>query len=157
MQSKDRYFIPPNQSIDDIPTDIEHLSLCGLMNYEYDGLIFTSNSFHRLKSIAVENRCFKNVREFVIDGLESLESVEIGEDCFRTTALEDMSEEDILSYIPTNGICRITNCPNLRQLKIGYESFEDFKSFKLSNLNSIQSINFGGGCFKFADCSLKGE
>ena len=82
MQSKDHYFIPPNQSIDDIPTDIEHLSLCGLMNYEYDGLIFTSNSFHRLKSIAVENRCFKNVREFVLDGLPKLESVEIGDNCF---------------------------------------------------------------------------
>ena len=56
-----------------------------------------------------------------------------------------------------DGICRITNCPNLRQLEIGYESFVDFKSFELSNVNSLQSINFGYDCFSFADFSLKGE
>ena len=87
-----------------------------------------------------------------------LKSVKIGGDCFRPKALEDMSDEDILSYIPTNGICRITNCPNLRQLEIGGSSFEDFQSFELSNLNSIQSIKFGNGCFRYADdLSLKGE
>ena len=111
----------------------------------------------RLKRIEIGNQCFKHVREFVIDGLESLKSVKIGEKCFRTTALDDMSNEDILSYIPTNGICRITNCPNLRQLEIGWSSFQDFKSFELSNLNSIQSIKFGDSCFFYADCSLKGE
>ena len=33
----------------------------------------------RLKRIEIGNECFENVREFVIDGLESLESVKIGE------------------------------------------------------------------------------
>ena len=32
----------------------------------------------RLKRIEIGNECFKHVREFVIDGLESLESVKIG-------------------------------------------------------------------------------
>ena len=49
------------------------------------------------------------------------------------------------------------NCPNLRQLEIGNESFKDFQSFELSNLNSIQSIKFGNYCFRYADFSLKGE
>ena len=56
-----------------------------------------------------------------------------------------------------DGVCRITNCPNLRQLEIGDYSFGDFKSFELSNVNSLQSINFGSGCFQYADFSLKGE
>ena len=83
----------------------------------------------------------------MIDGLKSLESVNIGEECFRIDIWEERDD----------GVCRITNCPNLRQLEIGDYSFEDFKSFKLSNLNSIQSIYFGNYCFRYADLSLKGE
>ena len=100
----------------------------------------------RLKRIEIGNECFQHVREFVIDGLASLESVKIGEECFR---ISDGERND--------GVCRITNCPNLRQLKIGDYSFEDFKSFEISNLNSIQFIKFGNYCFKYADFSLKGE
>ena len=83
----------------------------------------------------------------MVDGLGSLDSVIIGEYCFR---ISDDERDD--------GICRIMNCPNLRQLEIGYWSFEDFKSFELSNLNSIQSIKFGQGCFYYAEeFSLKGK
>ena len=145
MQSKDRYFILPNQSIDDIPTDIQHLFICGFEKYRDEKLILSPNSFNQLKSITIGSSCFKHVREFVLDGLESLESVKIGENCFR---ISDKERND--------GVCRITNCPNLRQLEIGDRSFEDFKSFELSNLNSIQSIKFGY-CFEYADFSLKGE
>ena len=146
MQSKDRYFILPNQSIEDIPTDIQHLFICGCAEYREEKLILSTNSFNQLKSITIGNECFKNVREFVLDGLESLESVIIAGECFR---ISDGERND--------GVCRITNCPNLRQLEIGYHSFRNFKSFELSNVNSIQSINFGYRCFKFADFSLKGE
>ena len=104
------------------------------------------SEFKKLKRIEIGNECFKHVREFVIDGLESLESVKIGEWCFK---IDDKERDD--------GICRITNCPNLRQLEIGYESFRDFKSFELSNVNFLQSIKFGDWCFNYADFSLKGE
>ena len=146
MQSKDRYFIPPNQSIDDIPTDIQHLVICGFEEYRDEKLSLSPNSFNQLKSITIGNYCFKNVREFVLDGLESLESVIIGEKCFR---ISDDERND--------GVCQITNCPNLRQLEIGDWSFVDFQSFELSNLNSIQSIKLDWNCFYYADFSLKGE
>ena len=101
----------------------------------------------KLKSIEMKWNCFEHVRELVIDGLECMESVKIGDSCFR------IGEEKC-----DDGFCRITNCPNLRQLQIGNKSFEDFKSFELSNLNSIQSIKFGRYCFQYAeDLSLKGE
>ena len=100
-----------------------------------------------LKRIEIGNQCFQHVREFVIDSLESLESVKIGEWCFRV----DYEERD-------DGLCRITNCPNLRRLEIDDYSFYDFKSFELSNLNSLQFIEFGYYCFENAkDFSLKGE
>ena len=104
------------------------------------------SEFKKLKRIKIGNECFKHVREFVIDGLESLESVKIGKECFRI----DSKRRD-------DGLCRITNCPNLRQLEIGDYSFEDFNKFELSNVNSLQSINFGEKCFYYADFSLKGE
>ena len=145
MNSTECYYLGENQSISDIPSDTPNLIICG-----YGNLLQTidfPNTLHNLKSITIGNECFKNVREFVVDGLESLESVKIGEYCFR---ISDWGERD-------DGICRITNCPNLRQLEIGDDSFVDFQSFELSNLNSIQSIKFGECCFFYADLSLKGE
>ena len=147
MQSKDRYFILPNQSIEDIPIDIQHLFICGFEKYREEKLILSTNIFNHLKSITIGCSCFTNIREFVIDGLESLESVKIGEGCFRISFWNERND----------GVCRITNCPNLHQLEISGGSFGNFKSFELSNVNSIQSINFGYRCFKFADFSLKGE
>ena len=147
MQSKECYFALPNQSIDDIPNDIEHLNLYKLKNYKCDRLTFPNNSFNQLKSISIGKECFQNVREFVIDGLLSLENMKIGRECFRISG--DKERDD--------GICRIANCPNLRQLEIGWNSFADFKLFELSYVNSIQSIKFGRGCFEDADFSLKGE
>ena len=147
MQSKERYFVPPNQSIEDIPNDIQHLYFCRFKDYVDKKLVLDNNSFHQLKSITIGNDCFQLDREFVIDGLECMESVKIGEECFR---IDDWKERD-------DGVCRITNCPNLRQLEIDNDSFADFKSFELSNLNSLQSINFGYSCLRYADFSLKGE
>ena len=86
------------------------------------------------------------IKQFVIEGLERLENVKIG--C--SVCVCNRPKRD-------DGDCRIMNCPNLRQLEIGDQSFEYFQSFELSNLNSIQSIKFGHGCFSFADFSLKGE
>ena len=147
MQSKERYFVHPNQSIDDIPNDIQHLYLCGFKDSKQNELIISNNSFHFIKSITIGYGCFQSVREFAIDGLESLEVVKIGDSCFR------IGHND-----GNDGLCRITNCPNLRQLEIGDESFKDFKSFELSNVNSLQSIKFGNECFWYAkDFSLKGE
>jgi len=104
------------------------------------------SEFKKLKRIELGNKCFKHVREFVVDGLESLESVKFGRHCFRISWEER-----------NDGLCRITNCPNLRQLEIGNNCFFDFKSFELSNVNSLQSIEFGWKCFEYTDFSLKGE
>ena len=147
MQSKDRYFIPPNQPIEEIPTDVEHLYFCGFGDYAKNKLILSNNSFPQLKSLTIGHYCFQHVREFVIDGLTGLESIDIGLKCFR----RGKEKRD-------DGVFRITNCPNLRQLEMGYDSFEDFQSFELSNLNSLQSIKFDNCCFNYADeFSLKGK
>ena len=132
----ENYFIHDNQVITDIPTNILNLDICN--NDSLISELLIPQSLSSLKSLIIEDSCYKKVRKFVIDGLASLESVQIGEDCI---SISDDERND--------GICRITNCPNLRQLKIGYQSIYDYISFELSNLNSIQSINFGRYCFVF--------
>ena len=105
------------------------------------------SEFKRLKRIEIGNDHFQNVRELVIDSLKRLKSVEIGDDCFR---IGDDKRDD--------GVCKITNCPNLSQLEIGDRSFIDFKSLELSKLRYLKSIAFGKYCF---NCTciiiLKGE
>ena len=131
-----------------VPTSMEEFVI-GKKMFNDDNIttLHFSPLLVRLKRIEIGNDCFKYVREFVIDGLASLEIVKIGGRCFRI----DYEERD-------DGVCRITNCPNLRQLEIGYRSFWNFKSFELSNLNSLQSIKFGSQNFKYArELSLKGN
>ena len=121
-------FIIPSNSFNDIPIPNSSKMCMDL------------SEFKRLKRIEIGKHSFKHVREFVIDGLESLESVKIDDWCFTI----DEEEHD-------DGVCRITHCPNLRQLEIGGGSFIDFKSFEISNVNSLQSIKFGSQCFVYAE------
>ena len=97
-----------------------------------------------IKRIEIGTNCFKNIREFVLNGLSCLESVKIGAECFGISS----NERD-------DGLCRITNCSNLRHLEIGDYCFQDFKSFELYNVDSFQSIQLGSSCFQYADFSLK--
>ena len=92
-----------------------------------------------LKSIVIGDNCFGKVREFDLDGLSELESVVIGYHSFRINLFER-----------NDGSCRIVNCPKLKSIQIGYESFRDYHSFELNNLPSLQSIDMGNSCFWFA-------
>ena len=132
--------IQNNKSYYDIASDVNTI-LFASYDSTISHLILPNSSFPYLKVIVFGSQSYHHVREFVIDGLESLKSVKIGVRCFRAG----------------NGVCRVTNCPNLRQLEIGMYSFCNFKSFELFNLNSLQSIEFGDLCFSYADFSLKGE
>ena len=106
----------------------------------------TLTGFPRLKQIEIGDSCFKFVRKFLLEKLESLVTVKIGKNCF-TISNEERND----------GICRITECPKLRELSILYNSFYDYESFQLGEVNSLQSIQFYGFCFWYADFSLKGE
>ena len=92
-----------------------------------------------LKSIVIGDNCFGKVREFELDGLSELESVVIGRESFR-----------ISYYERIDGSYRIVNCPKLKSIQIGYESFRDYHSFELNNLPSLQSIVLSNCCFRYA-------
>ena len=97
----------------------------------------TNNS--NLKRIVIGESCYRRVREFELNGLSELESVVIGKKSFR------ISENK-----RSDGSYRIVNCPKLKYIEIGYESFSDYHSFELNNLPSLQSIDMGKWCFYWA-------
>ena len=110
----------------------------GLFNEDGNtSLNITNNG--ELKRIEIGGGCFGNVREFELDGLSELESVVIGHDSFRIGGNER-----------SDGSCQIVNCPKLKSIQIGYQSFNDYHSFELSNLPSLQSIDIGMYCFSYA-------
>ena len=94
---------------------------------------------NRLKRIVIGNNTFGKVRVFELDRLIELESVVIGESSFKISN----DERD-------DGTYRIANCPKLKSIQIGYESFYDYHSFELTNLSSLQSIDIGDWCFYYA-------
>ena len=114
-----------------IPMTIEELVIGdGLFNDEDITSLHFTPLLARLKRIEIGNCSFGYVREFVIDGLESLESMIIGEESF------SMKWDEC-----DDGICRITNCPNLHQLEIRNGCCNNFRLFGLYNLNSISFIH----------------
>ena len=76
---------------------------------------------------------------FELDGLSELERVLIGYHSFRISSSER-----------TDGSYRIVNCPKLKSIQIGKESFSDYHSFELNNLPSLQTIDISGWCFRYA-------
>ena len=101
-----------------------------------------------LQCILIDKDCFRNVHEFVLDGLDGLETVKIGSNCFLHVNYKIQGDKG----------CKITNCRNLRQLEIGYQSFMSTTRFELSSVDSLQSIKFGRHCFEMVNnFILKGE
>ena len=100
---------------------------------------FNITNNRSLKRIEIGENCYGKVRVLDLNGLSELESVVIGQKSFR---ISDDERND--------GSYRIVNCPKLKSIQIGNESFEDYHSFELNNLPSLQSIDIGVWCFTYA-------
>ena len=100
---------------------------------------FNITNNRSLKRIEIGENCYGKVRVFDLNGLSELERVLIGGNSFRISSSER-----------TDGSYRIVNCPKLKSIQIGDESFRDYNSFELSNLNSLQSIDMGDESFYYA-------
>ena len=89
------------------------------------------SSFKFLRSVVIGNSCFKYVRIFSIVGLNWLESVSIGYDCFW-----DGSTDSLLK----GSEFKIVNCPQLKSLRINSGSFGRYNGFELSHLPQLKSV-----------------
>ena len=104
--------------------------------YGSDLSVFDNNCLKGVEMLEIGNGCFKNMIQFLIDGLNELKSVKIGDKSFE---LEKNGEE--------GSKCVIMNCSLLRQIQIGYNSFCFYESFKVKNLLSLKSVKLDIGAF----------
>ena len=91
--------------------------------------------FVNLREFKVGDECFENVNEVKLIGLNQLERVVIGKNCFtkcKNTAGNDPNRHFYLK-----------NCKRLRELKIGRYSFSDYSVCEIENVPSLEVIEMG--------------
>ena len=96
--------------------------------------------FPKLKQISIGDGCLYTARVFELSALPNLESVVVG----AKTCTYAMNQNNIQEATPTDGTCRIVNCPKLQSIRFGDFSFSDYRSFELTQLPSLESIEMSG-------------
>ena len=97
--------------------------------------------FLNLESIEIGNDCFKSVKTFKIDGLNRLKTIKIGKNSF--TQVKKGKWNSNKANKQSNSF-HILNCESLESIRIGVFSFSGFGGeFELKNLPQLQSIQIG--------------
>ena len=103
----------------------------------------------RLEQLLVGYNSFNCVTEVKLIGLEELESVVIGSNCFVIKSNRD-----------TMGRFYLKDCPKLKELKMGRYSFSDYSVCEIENVDALETIamgdaHFWSGCFYRSSLELK--
>ena len=94
------------------------------------------NRFEWLQSIEIGDDCFKSVQTFQIDGLNRLKTIKIGKNSF-TQKKNSYGNDASKSF-------HILNCESLESIQIGRYSFSDYANeFELKNLTQLEYIQIG--------------
>ena len=93
------------------------------------------SSYVSLRVFEVGDDCFGYVKEVKLIGLNQLERVVIGKNCFT-------KEKNSYGNDPNHHFY-LKNCKKLRELKIGCYSFSDYSVCEIENLPSLEVIEMG--------------
>ena len=93
------------------------------------------SSYVSLRVFEVGDECFEYVKEVKLIGLNQLERVVIGKNCFT-------KEKNSYGNDPNHHFY-LKNCKKLRELKIGCYSFSDYSVCEIENLPSLEVIEMG--------------
>ena len=94
-----------------------------------------------LESIEIGDDCFGSVETFQIDGLNRLKTIKIGKNSFTQVK---KSKWDWNKANNQSRSFHILNCESLESIQIGEYSFSDFAGdFELKNLPQLRSIQIG--------------
>ena len=103
--------------------------------------------FYNLESIEIGDNCFKSVQTFKINGLDRLETIKIAENSFtQVTNQYVIFELDraVPAAYEADKSFSITSCPSLKSIVIERYCFADFAgSFELKELPSLTSLKIG--------------
>ena len=137
IQSKSSYakIISSYIDIDSISVSIEELIFMDYSQLEMGLVTMDLSSFSQLKSFECGDNSFNSVRQFIINGLNELESISIGMNSF--TLSENSYSERL------NREFQLKNCLSLRELSIDRYSFSDYHIFELNHLPNLKSIMIG--------------
>ena len=103
--------------------------------------VFDLNKYKSLQSIDIGDDCFYPVQTFKIDGLDNLKTLKIGKDSFSGRKTPNWNYEMIMYNQKS---FHILNCRSLESIQIGEMSFFDFSGkFELKNLPQLKSIHIG--------------
>lgn len=110
--------------------------------------------FQSLKQLVIGDCCFQHVKQFLVDGLNELEIIRIGEWCFSFSSRWDV----IRDSTDKSASCRIRNCPKLESIRSGDYSFSSYHSFELETLPSLKTLELGKKCcYSCPEFSLAGR
>ena len=137
IQSKSSYarIVSSYIDIDSISVSTEELIFMDYSQLEMGLVTMDLSSFSQLKSFECGDNSFNSVRQFIINGLNELESISIGMNSF--TLSENSYSERL------NREFHLKNCLSLRELSIDRYSFSDYHTFELNNLPNLKSIVIG--------------
>ena len=102
---------------------------------EAEWSVFDVSGLKWLKSIEIGDDCFENVNEVKLIGLNRLESVVTGKNCFTKHKISWGNDPNRHFYLK--------NCERLRELKIGRDSFSDYSVCEIENVDSLEVIEMG--------------
>ena len=116
-------------------SDIEVLivDFCVCNDESYTALDLSS--YVSLKVFEVGDECFRHVNEVKLIGLNQLESVVIGKNCFTRYKNSCGSDPNRRFYLK--------NCERLRELKMGRYSFSDYSVCEIESVPSLEVIEMG--------------
>ena len=98
-----------------------------------------------LESINIGQNCFRQVKSFELNGLNKLKSLIIGGNSFTETTIKRNAFNETINNVECDESksVHILNCESLTSIEIGSSCFSDFGAFKLEHLNSLRSITIG--------------
>ena len=102
---------------------------------EAEWSVFDVSELRWLKSIEIGDECFENVNEVKLIGMNRLERVEIGKNCFTKHKNNRGSYPNRHFYLK--------NCERVRELKMGRHSFSDYTVCVIENVPSLEVIEMG--------------
>ena len=102
---------------------------------EAEWSVFDVSGLKWLKSLEIGDECFENVNEVKLIGLNRLESVVIGQNCFTKRKNSNGNDPNRHFYLK--------NCERVRELKMGRYSFSDYSVCEIENVPSLEVIEMG--------------
>ena len=100
-----------------------------------------------LKTLTIDSECFMYVNELKLIGMEQLERVEIGKNCFTKNKSNYGNNPKRHLYVKS--------CPKLKELKIDNFSFSDGTVCEIENVDALESIEMGVDAFYWSSLELK--